>query len=199
LLKVPNESQGDGVRMWKTLKQVLPSSKSVMEVGGLKVKNKLFTKLSDISEIFNKHFSTIGYKLGQIFGRVIDANQFPLKTTETFRIRLTPVTEKFVYDQLLQLKPNKAVGLDKISTRLLKDGAEVIATTLAKIMNCSFNSKSFPQSWKPLRLRHCLKTVVRTIATIIDPYQYCPPSEKLSNVQRIRNFTITFKYTTSYI
>jgi hypothetical protein len=100
--------------MWKTLKQVLPSSKSVMEVGGLKVKNKLFTKLSDISEIFNKHFSRIGYKLGQIFGRVIDADQFPLKTTETFR--LTPVTEKFVFDQLLQLKLNKAIGLDKISS-----------------------------------------------------------------------------------
>jgi hypothetical protein len=100
--------------MWKTLKQVLPSSKSVMEVGGLKVKNKLFTKLSDISEIFNKHFSRIGYKLGQIFGKVIDADQFPLKTTETFR--LTPVTEKFVYDQLLQLKLNKAIGLDKISS-----------------------------------------------------------------------------------
>ena len=128
-----------------------------MEVGGLKVKNKLFTKLSDISEIFNKHFSTIGYKLGQIFGRVIDANQFPLKTTETFRIRLTPVTEKFVYDQLLQLKPNKAVGLDKISTRLLKDGAEVIATTLAKIMNCSFNSKSFPQSWKSAKVKALFK------------------------------------------
>jgi hypothetical protein len=111
---------------------------------GLKVKNKLFTKLSDISEIFNKHFSTISYKLGQIFGRVIDADQFPLKTTETFC--LTPVTEKFVYDQLLQLKPNKAIGLGKISSRLLKDGAEVIAPILAKIMNCSFNSESFPQN-----------------------------------------------------
>jgi potassium voltage-gated channel Eag-related subfamily H protein 8 len=126
-----------------------------MEVGGLKVKNKLFTKLSDISEIFNKHFSTIGYKLGQIFGRVIDADQFPLKTTETFR--LTPVTEKFVYDQLLQLKPNKAIVLDKISSRLLKDGAEVIAPILAKIMNFSFNSTSFPQSWKSAKVMALFK------------------------------------------
>jgi hypothetical protein len=105
--------------------------------------------------MFNKHFSTIGYKLGQIFGRVIDADQFPLKTTVTFR--LTPVTEKFVYDKLLQLKPNKAIGLDKISSRLLTDGAEVIALILAKIMNCSFNSTSFPQSWKSAKVMALFK------------------------------------------
>lgn len=121
-----------------------------MEVNGLKVKNKLFTKLSDITEFFNKHFSTIGFKLGQIFGRAIDADQFPLKTTESFR--LTLVTDQFVYEQLLHLKPNKAIGLDKISSRLLKDGAEIIAPILAKIINCSFNLKSLPQSWKSAKV-----------------------------------------------
>ncbi|CAB4025468.1 Hypothetical predicted protein [Paramuricea clavata] len=78
--------------------------------------------------------------------------KFPLKTTETFR--LTPVTEKFVY---LQLKPNKAIGLDKIRSRLLKDGAEVIAPILTKIMNCSFNSKYFPQSWKSSKVMTLFK------------------------------------------
>ena len=155
--------------MWKSLKQVMPSSKFLMEVNGLKVKNKLFTKLYDISEIFNKHFSTIGFKLGQIFGRAVDADHFPLKTTESFG--LTPVTDQFVYEQLLHLKPNKVIGLDKFSSRLLKDDAEIIAPILTKIINCSFNLKSFLSLVNPLRLLHYLKTLVQMIATNIDPYQ----------------------------
>ena len=53
-----NDSKGDSGMMWKSLKQVIPDSK---EVQSLKVKNKVYTKLSDILEIFNKHFSTIGH------------------------------------------------------------------------------------------------------------------------------------------
>ena len=74
-----------------------------------------FTKSSDIVEIFNKHFSTIGQKLGQCFGRNVDVDRFPLKTETNFS--LNPVSENFVRDQLRQLKPNKAIGLHKVSSR----------------------------------------------------------------------------------
>ena len=142
-----NDSKGVSGKMWKSLKQVIPDSKStVKEVQSLKVKNKVYTKLSDIFEIFNKHFSTIGHKLGQCFGRFIDADQFRSKTEATFS--LNPVSESFVRDQLQQLKPNKAIGLYKISSRLLKDSADVIAPVLTSIINCSFRNKFFPQSWK---------------------------------------------------
>ena len=128
----------------------------MVEVQALKVKNRLFTKLTDIVEIFNKHFSTVGCKLGQRFSRVVDVEQFPLKTNARFS--LTPVSERFVYEQMLHLKPNKAIGLDKISSRLLKDGAEVIAPILTKIINCSFNQKTFPQYWKSAKVMALFKS-----------------------------------------
>ena len=87
-----NDSKGDSGKMWKSLKQVIPDSKStVKDVQSLKVKNKGYTKLSDIVKILNKHFSTIGHKLGQCFGRNIDADQFRSKTEATFS--LNPVSE----------------------------------------------------------------------------------------------------------
>ena len=50
-----NDSKGDSAKMWKSLKQVIPDSKStVKEVQALKVKHKVFTKPSDIVEIFLK-------------------------------------------------------------------------------------------------------------------------------------------------
>ena len=110
---------------------------------------------SEIVEIFNKHFSTIGQKLGQCFGRNVDVNRFPLKTETNFS--LNPVSENFVRDQLRQLKPNKAIGLDKVSSRLLKDSADVIAPVLTNIINCSFRNKSFPQSWKSAKVMALFK------------------------------------------
>ena len=110
-----NDSKGDSAKMWKSLKQVIPDSKSPVQA--LKVKHKVFTKPSEIVEISNKHFSTIGQKLGQCFGRNVDVDRFPLKTETNFS--LNPVSENFVRDQLRQLKPNKAVDLDKVSSRLL--------------------------------------------------------------------------------
>ena len=151
-----NDSKGDSAKMWKSLKQVIPDSKStVKEVQALKVKHKVFTKPSDIVEIFNKHFSTIGQKLGQCFGRNVDVDRFPLKTEANFS--LNPVSENFVRDQLRQLKPNKATGLDKVSSRLLKDSADVIAPVLTNIINCSFRNKSFPQSWKSAKVMALFK------------------------------------------
>ena len=59
-----NDSKGDSAKMWKSLKQVIPDSKStVKEVQALKVKHKVFAKPSDIVEIFNKHISTIAVEV----------------------------------------------------------------------------------------------------------------------------------------
>ena len=94
-------------------------------------------------------------KLGQCFGRNVDVDRFPLKTETNFS--LNPVSENFVRDQLRQLKPNKAIDLDKVSSRLLKDSAEVIAPVLTNVINCSFRNKSFPQSWKSAKVMALFK------------------------------------------
>ena len=88
-------------------------------------------------------------------GRNVDVDRFPLKTETNFS--LNPVSESFVRDQLRQLKPKKAIGLDKVSSRLLKDSADVIAPVLTNIINCSFRKKSFPQSWKSAKVMALFK------------------------------------------
>ena len=44
----------------------------------------------------------------------------------------------FVHNALKSLKSNKAVGLDKLSARLLKDASDVIASILTGSINKSF-------------------------------------------------------------
>lgn len=62
------------------------------------------------------------------------------------------MTVPFVLEQLKCLKPNKAVGLDHISSMLLKDGAEVVAPVLMYIINLSLSSGHFPENWKLVKI-----------------------------------------------
>ena len=60
-------------------------------------------------------------------------------------------------DQLSQLKTNKAMGLDKISARLLRDGASVIVLPLCYIVNLSLTSDQLPKSWKCVNVNALFK------------------------------------------
>ena len=53
----------------------------------------------------------------------------------------------FVLQQLASLKANKAIGLDKISTRLLKSSANTITPSIAKLSNLSIRTGKFPKLW----------------------------------------------------
>ena len=55
---------------------------------------------------------------------------------------------KILKIQLQALQKNKAIGCDRISARLLKDAAAVIAPSLTILFNRSFMTGSFPSSWK---------------------------------------------------
>ena len=58
------------------------------------------------------------------------------------------IDEQFVFKSLRALKTNKAVGLDRVSARLLKDSASVLAPVLTNIFNRSLASATYPDIWK---------------------------------------------------
>ena len=66
---------------------------------------------------------------GKMFSNIASGSRFVLH----------PVTTEYVERQLSQLKTNEAVGLDKISARLLQDSAKIVAPALQHIANLSFD------------------------------------------------------------
>jgi hypothetical protein len=115
------ESKSDSQKMWSTIKKVLPTNVTQQEVSSVMYNNKTYTNDKDIASVFNKHFSSIGHKLSKVFGHVKKVVLlYPCTDT---RFELKPIPVDFVYDQLRGLKANKAIGLDKISARLLKDAS----------------------------------------------------------------------------
>ena len=53
---------------------------------------------------------------------------------------------------LQKLSPRKAAGIDKISSQLLRIAAPVIAPVVARLINFSFSSGSFPSRWKTAKV-----------------------------------------------
>jgi len=63
-------------------------------------------------------------------------------------ISFITVTNDMVLGKLKSLSPDKAVGPDEISCRMLKLCANSICPVLARIFNISISTGSLPSSWK---------------------------------------------------
>ncbi len=60
---------------------------------------------------------------------------------------------------------NKSPGSDKISMRIIKDCVQVILGPLTDIINNSFTTSTFPESWKIAEIIPLLKEGVHEVAS----------------------------------
>ena len=94
------------------------------------------TTLKSIASAMNSVFASIGKRLADKI-----TTTWPSCNSSTdlpkSQFQLAELEESFVLQQLLALKTNKAIGLDKISTRLLKTHAHTIALSVTKLLNLS--------------------------------------------------------------
>ena len=70
---------------------------------------------------------------------------------------IPPITESKVIGWLKSINLHKACGIDKLSPRMLKLAAPIIAPSIAKLINHSFNTASFPQRWKTAKVSPLFK------------------------------------------
>ena len=107
----------------------------------------LINDSNKIADAFNEHFSNIGPKLADN----VDVNQnnrcyldyLPSQNNNIpFQLKETNFSAVFVL--LSKLSRSKATGLDKISSRLLRECPDLIAESLSYIFNRSIVSGIFP-------------------------------------------------------
>ena len=71
------------------------------------------------------------------------APNFNRRLGENISFSLPTITEDFVYSQIKSMPNGKATGIDEISVRLLKAGADAIVPILTWIMNLSITSDNY--------------------------------------------------------
>ena len=62
---------------------------------------------------------------------------------------------------------NKAVGIDDVSGRFLKDGADLLAVPITQICNSSIKLPHFPKDCKLAKLKPLYKKILRQILKIL--------------------------------
>ena len=159
--KLIEDSKGDGGKMWKAIKETLPHSIN-SDINAIYDDCKLRTGSMTIATILNKYFTSIGKKIQKVFTNIPTIWPDNIKYNYPSKFQLLSVTSEYVESELLKLKSNKSAGLDKISVRMMKDAAGVIAPVLTRIINNSFLNGCFPKRWKSAKVFALFKDGERT-------------------------------------
>ena len=142
-----SENKSNPSALWKTLNDIT-SRKQSSPISCIESDGVTYCDNPSIAKILNVHFSTIGTKLAMKLKSFITLPSPPVRSTDLPKFAFKPITEEFVHGQLKQLRTNKAIGLDNISARLLKDSASVTSKSLTKLFNQSLVTYTFPSLWK---------------------------------------------------
>ena len=147
-------NMSDSKKLWEILREISPNDKSAGPVTISEPDGELLTEPKDIADSFNDYFANIS---SSILQNMPAYNEYVNKDLEDFinakthintTFEIPPVTEAYVLKQLQLLKDGKAVGLDGLSSRLLRIASPIIASPLTKLMNLSINTGLFPNDWK---------------------------------------------------
>lgn len=134
-----------------------------MNVKEIKSNGNSISNANELAEAFNNHFATIGPKLaskisngGRPYLKYLDCNLRNLNSFELKQVNLSTV-----HSLISKLNQSKATDLDKISARLLREGADLIADSFCLTFNCYIVSGIFPDDWKCSKVIPLFKQVKR--------------------------------------
>jgi hypothetical protein len=139
-------------------------------VNELNINNVKLTSPEDIAKGFNDYFANIGPNLAAEIDTTECHFKDYLKRAESEFTAFKPVT---------QLAGNKATGLDKISSKVVKIAAPVISDSLTYIFNQSIILCTFPNEWKVARIIPLFKNGKRNLAGNYRPISVLPAISKV--------------------
>ena len=106
--------------------------------------------------------------------------------------------ESFGLQQLCSLKPNKAIGLDRISARLLKCASFSICSSVTKLLNLSIRTSRFPEIWQCSKVTTLFKSGDQTNVSKYRPISILPTLSKILERAVHLPFMITWTLTTCW-
>ena len=139
------------------LKQLgLPDKRSPSTNICLEAKNKLTFEPYTISEVFKKLFSNLANDLVQKLPEA--AKKFGNKSVENYynymfnlspkKLTFQATQTRYISDLIKNCDINKAAGIDDLSARFLKYGADILTIAITQICNLSIKFSHFPKNLK---------------------------------------------------
>ena len=158
-------------KLCKTLNKLLPNKKQHKTANAPASENLIATS-------FNEFFTSVDEKL---CGHHKSKTRLPdiLTPRVVQNFVLQKVSTNFVLKELSKLKVTKALGLDGITARLLKDAAPVIAKPITYLVNLTISTGLIPAEWKDARVTPIFKSGARNDVNNYQPISVLPPVSKI--------------------
>ena len=115
----------------------------------IKLDNNSIRDPCELSSVFNNYFSSLGPTLINDIHHSTNGPShcdYIVETKHSFDLKTTEPSKDFTL--LSKLCESKATGLDKISARLLRECADLIASSVCCIFNRSITTGIFPEEWR---------------------------------------------------
>ena len=154
------ESIGKPKDLWKALRSLgLPSKTSSCEVNALKINSKVEHDFNSVLEGFRNYYSTMAANLVKMLPKL--TNKYSINSVIKYYehmfpsdyFYLTSVLENSILTILKATQVSKAVVIDNLSGRFLKDGAKVLSKPISHLCNLSIISERFPDPCKVAKLK----------------------------------------------
>ena len=142
-----DSQKANPAEIWKTINTLMSRKTKNTGINELNIDDRKCTSPKEISEELNLFFSEIGPKLASnLSDSSVHLTHFATKVNSSFR--LSETDNDTVLKHLKGLKIVKAVGLDDVSSNLLKEAAPAVASSVCKIFNKPISTSIFPNEWK---------------------------------------------------
>ena len=190
--------------LWKTLNSIFPTNaRQLSRINSVTKDGTSYTSPEEISNIFNKHFISIA-------DNIIDetTNSEPdltslvdfvrrNKDSNSAEFSIPTISDHEVLEIIKSLPSNVATGLDGISSLLLKLIAPAIASSLAKVINCSIINSICPAQLKLARVTPIYKQGSKNDVDNYRPISVLSVFSKILE-KHVCNHFITFSLPTVY-
>ena len=163
----------------KTINDILGRQRKPTVVNELKLGENNLTNTRDIAEGFNDYFSNIGPDLASKIDTPNLNFQTYIEKAKSEFSAFQPVTVSNVYHLLHGLSSNKATGVDKISSKIIKIAAPAISDSLTYIFNQAITLSLFPHEWKTARVIPLYKNGQRNLPGNYRPISVLPVISKI--------------------
>ena len=127
--------------MWKTIDKLTNKNSKTTNINELNIKGVSITNSDSIVDALNTYFN-IGSDLADKLPESHIAPETYITSCNT-SFELRKISPNEVHRILLRTKPSKATGHDRISPKLVRDCADIVAESLTIIFNV-YRNRYFP-------------------------------------------------------
>ena len=173
------ENIGNSKELWKTFKKLgLPSKNESQGKICLGKEGDITFDPKSNAETFKNFYANLALDLVRKlplptnrFGTNSVSDYYRHLNLENNNFTFTPTNEDIILNLLQQINPAKAVGLDQLGGKFLKDGANELSLPVTQLINLSIISSVFPSQCKIAKLKPLYKK-----GSAIEPKNYRPIS-----------------------